>query len=202
MMMSRSLWKTEKSSIVRRTELVLMIHHGLSVVVSSTEADQTQRTFFCILPVWLVELPGRRVLQNGSDIGCLLLRRERTSQPDMMGLLDGGTCRSANWPCTPPAAEVLANVNDAERQQWYDQTSVCATQQLIMSRPSQLTFPTAPCEGWWTLLVPLISRIGYSYTAVWWLSCIVIFHPRATFSCCVRRLLLRLNLILVSACTL
>ena len=32
MMMSYRLWKTEKSSIVRRTESVSMIHHGQSVV--------------------------------------------------------------------------------------------------------------------------------------------------------------------------
>ena len=35
-----------------------------------------------------MELPGRCLLQSGGDIGCRLLRRERTSQPDMMGLLD------------------------------------------------------------------------------------------------------------------
>jgi len=129
MMMSRRLWKTEKSSIVRRTESVSMIHHGQSVVVSSTAADQTQRNFFFrILPVWCVELLGRRVLQSGGDIGCRLLRQERTSQPDVMELLDGDTCRSVNWPCTPPAAEVVANVNDLERQQRYGQTSACATQ--------------------------------------------------------------------------
>jgi len=52
MMMSHRLWKTEKSSIVRRTESVSMMHHGQSVVVSSTAADQTQRNFFFrILPV-------------------------------------------------------------------------------------------------------------------------------------------------------
>jgi len=43
MMMSRRLWKTEKSSIVRRTESMSVIHHGQSVLVSSTAADQTQR---------------------------------------------------------------------------------------------------------------------------------------------------------------
>ena len=123
MMTSRRLWKTEKSSIVRRTESVSMIHHGQSVLVSSTAADQTQRIFFFrILPIWFVELPGRRVLQSGDDIGCRLLSQERTSQPGMMELFDGGTCRSANWPCTPPAAEVVANVNDPESQQWYGQT--------------------------------------------------------------------------------
>jgi len=65
-----------------------------------------------------MELPGRHVLWSGGDIGCRLLRQdERTSQPDMMELLDGGTCRSINLPCTPPAAEVIANVNDPERRQ-------------------------------------------------------------------------------------
>jgi len=119
-MTSRRLWKTEKSSVVRRTESVSMIHHRQSVVVSSTAADQTQRNFFFrILSIWLVELPGCRVLQSGGDIGCRLLRRERTSQPDMVELLDGGNCRSINWPCTPPGAEVVANVNDLERQQRY-----------------------------------------------------------------------------------
>ena len=44
-MMSCRLWKTEKSSIVHRTESVSVIHHGQSVVVSSTAADQTQRNF-------------------------------------------------------------------------------------------------------------------------------------------------------------
>jgi len=69
MMMSRRLWKTEKSSIVRRTESVSMVHHGQSVVVSSRAVDQTQRNFFCcILPIWFVELPGHRVLQSGGDI--------------------------------------------------------------------------------------------------------------------------------------
>ena len=64
-MMSRKLWKTEKSSIVHRTESVSMIHHRQSVVVSSTAADQTQRNFFFrILPVWFLELPGRRVLHS------------------------------------------------------------------------------------------------------------------------------------------
>ena len=43
MMMSRRLWKTEKSSIVHRTESVSMMHHGQSVVVSSTAVDQTQQ---------------------------------------------------------------------------------------------------------------------------------------------------------------
>jgi len=104
--MSRMLWKTEKSSTVHRTESVSMIHHGQSVVVSSTAADQIQRNFFYrILSVWFVELPGRRALQSGGDIGCRLLRWERTSQPDMMELLDGGTCRPVNWTYTPPAAE-------------------------------------------------------------------------------------------------
>ena len=107
--MSHRLWKTEKSSVVHRTESVSMIHHGRSVVVSSTAADQTQRNFFFrILPVWFVELPGRRVLRSGGDIGCQLLRRKRTSQPDNLW-----------WSCltealvdqyTPPTAEVVANV--------------------------------------------------------------------------------------------
>ena len=57
------------------------------------------------------------MLQSGGDIGCRLLKQERTSQPDMMELLDGGTRRPINWPCAPPAAEVVANVNDPERQQ-------------------------------------------------------------------------------------
>jgi len=39
MMMSHRLWETEKSSIARRTESVSMMHHGQSVVVSSTAAD-------------------------------------------------------------------------------------------------------------------------------------------------------------------
>jgi len=52
MTMSRRLWKTEKSSVMRKTESVSMIHHGQSVIVSSTAVDQTQRNFFfCILPV-------------------------------------------------------------------------------------------------------------------------------------------------------
>ena len=143
--MSCRLWKTEKSSIVHRTESVSMMHHGQSVVVSSTAADQIQRNFFFrILPISLVELPGRRVFQTGGDIGCRLLRQERTFQPGMMELFDGGTCRSANWPCTPPAAEVVANVNDPERQQWWSNfRRLCKT-----NRAAALS---AFCRGWvWT----------------------------------------------------
>jgi len=36
MMMSRRLWKTEKSSIVRRTESVSMIHHGVEFYLYPT----------------------------------------------------------------------------------------------------------------------------------------------------------------------
>ena len=151
MMMSRRLWETNKSSIGCRTESVSMMHHGQSVVVSTTAADQTQRNFFFrILPVWLMELPGSRVLQSRGDIDCRLLRRECTSQPDMMELLDGGICRPTKWPYTPPAAKVVANVNNPKCQQWYDQTSTCTTHLTVWV--SRVYHPTWHTIGHMTVL--------------------------------------------------
>jgi len=111
--------------------------------------------YLASLTVWLVEQPGRRVLQSGDDIGCRLLRRERTSQPDMMELLDEGNCRPINWPCTPPAAEVLANVNDAERQQWiWSNFRLCNT--------SWAAALSAFCRGrMWTAVEPWIILVWY-----------------------------------------
>jgi len=70
-----------------------VIHHGQSVVVSSTAADQTQK----LLP-YLASLTRGTARSPcvAGDISCRLLRQEHTSQPDMMELLDGGTCRPVN----------------------------------------------------------------------------------------------------------
>jgi len=98
-MMSHRLWKTEQSSVVHRTESVSMIHHGQSVVASSTAQRTRQRetssSISCQsdslkkITIHITRLITACVLQSGGDIGCRLLRREHTLQPDMMELLDG-----------------------------------------------------------------------------------------------------------------
>ena len=45
-MMSHRLWKTEKSSIVHRTESVSKIHHGQSVVVFHSSGPDTDKLLF------------------------------------------------------------------------------------------------------------------------------------------------------------